>query len=143
MILRYGFYDDHRTGIRIWLSPYNRLAAVADNLGRVILMDCSQNVILRVWKGYRDAQCSFMKIDEKLSKTSTQQKRRHALFLAIYSPKRSTVDIWNVVRGKKLAVFPAGQNGQLLQQNSYATVSSAPSTSNISVVMRPTYHSST
>lgn len=144
MTLRYGFYDDHRTGNRIWLSPYNRLAAVADNLGRVILIDCSQNVIIRVWKGYRDAQCSFMKIDEKLAK-STQQKRRHALFLAIYTPKRSTVDIWNVVRGKKLAVFPAGPNGQLLQQNSYATVSStnAPSTSNSTVVMRPTYHSST
>lgn len=106
-------------------------------------MDCSQNVIVRVWKGYRDAQCSFMKVDEKLPKTATQQKRRHALFLAIYSPKRSSVDIWNVVRGKKLAVYPAGPNGQLLQQNSYATVSAAPSTSNSSVVLRPTYHSST
>lgn len=143
MILRYGFYDDHRTGNRIWLSPYNRLAAVADNLGRVILVDCSQNVILRVWKGYRDAQCSFMKVDEKMSKSSGQQKRRHALFIAIYSPKRSTVDIWNVQRGKKLAVFPAGQNGQLIQQNSYSTVSNMPSTSNSSVVIKPTYHSST
>lgn len=143
MILRYGFYDDHRTGHRIWLSPYNCLAAVADNLGRVILVDCKYNLVLRVWKGYRDAQCSFMKVDEKISKTSTQQKRRHVLFIAIYSPKRSTVDIWNVERGKKLAVFPAGPNGQLMQQNSYATVSSAPSSSSSSVVLKPTYHSST
>lgn len=143
MILRYGIYDDHRTGNRIWLSPYNRLAAVADNLGRVILVDCSQNLIIRVWKGYRDAQCSFMKVDEKLSKTSTQQRRRHALFIAIYSPKRSTVDIWNVERGKKLAVFPAGPNGQLIQQNSLANVSHMPSTSKSSVVVKPSYHSST
>lgn len=143
MILRYGFYDDNRTGNRIWISPSNRLAAIADNLGRVVLVDCRQNIIVRMWKGYRDAQCSFMKVDEKLSKTSTQAKRRHAIFLAIYSPKRSTVDIWNVERGKKLAVFPAGQNGQLIQQNSYSTVSSVPSTSNSSVVLKPTYHSST
>lgn len=143
MILRYGFYDDHRSGNRIWLSPYNRLAAIADNLGRVVLVDSRYNVILRVWKGYRDAQCSFMKVDEKLGKTSAQQKRRHALFIAIYSPKRSTVDIWNVERGKKLAIFPAGPNGQLIQQNSHATVSNMPSTSNSSVVIKPTYHSST
>ncbi|XP_031628669.1 rab3 GTPase-activating protein regulatory subunit [Contarinia nasturtii] len=143
MILRYGFYDDHRTGHRIWLSPYNRLAAVSDNLGRVILVDCQYNVVLRVWKGYRDAQCSFMKVDEKISRTSTQQKRRHALFIAIYSPKRSTVDIWNVERGRKLAVFPAGPNGQLIQQNSYSTVSSAASSSTSSVVLKPAYHSST
>lgn len=143
MILRYGFYDDHRTGNRIWLSPYNRLAAVADNLGRVILVDCQKNVIVRVWKGYRDAQCSFMKVDEKIGKTSAQQKRRHALFIAIYSPKRSTVDIWNIERGKKLAVFPASPNGQLIQQNSYSTVASVPSSSNSSIVFKPTYHSST
>lgn len=143
MILRYGFYDDNRTGNRIWISPSNRLAAIADNLGRVVLVDCRQNIIVRMWKGYRDAQCSFMKVDEKLSKTSTQAKRRHAIFLAIYSPKRSTVDIWNVERGKKLAVFPAGQNGRLIQQNSYSTVSSVPSTSNSSVILKPTYHSST
>lgn len=142
MILRYGFYDDHRTGNRIWLSPYNRLAAVADNLGRVILIDCQQNIILRVWKGYRDAQCSFMKVDEKIAKTA-QQKRRHALFIAIYSPKRSTVDIWNVERGRKLAVFPAGPNGQLIQQNSNVTKSSAPSSSNSTVVLKPSYHSTT
>lgn len=120
MILRYGFYDDHRSSNRIWLSPYNQLAAIADSLGRIILIDCAHNIIIRVWKGYRDAQCSFMKVDEKLSKNSTQTKRKHTLFLAIYSPKRSTVDVWNI-RGRKLAAFPAGSNGQLIQQYSYAS----------------------
>lgn len=129
MILRYGFYDDHRTGNRIWLSPYNKLAAVADSLGRVLLFDCQQNVITRVWKGYRDAQCSFIKVDEKLSRNADRSKRKHALFLAIYSPKRSTVDIWNVERGKKLASFPAGQNGQLIQQYSHISVNSHSSSS--------------
>lgn len=121
MILRFGFYDDNRTSKRIWLSPYNRLAAIADSLGRIILIDCMRNIILRVWKGYRDAQCSFMKIDEKLSKNAAQSKqRKHTFFLAIYAPKRSTVDVWNIERGKKLAAFPAGANGQLIQQYSHS-----------------------
>lgn len=141
MILRYGFYDDHRTGNRIWLSSHNRLAAIADSLGRVILVDCSRNVILRIWKGYRDAQCSFMKIDEKMSKNAERSKRKHVLFLAIYSPKRSTVDIWNVERGKKLVTFPAGQNGQLIQQ--YSSVTSSASSSSNSMAHKSSSSSTT
>lgn len=86
-------------------------------------------MILRIWKGYRDAQCSFMKIDEKMARSSANVKRRHVLFLAIYSPKRSTIDIWNIERGKKLAAFPVGVNGQLIQQHASASTSSRSSTS--------------
>lgn len=96
------------------------MAAISDSLGRIILVDCTQNVILRIWKGYRDAQCSFMQVDEKLSKNTHKQKRKHTTFLAIYSPRRSTVDVWCVERGKKLAVFPAGPHGQLIQQFGHA-----------------------
>lgn len=127
--MRYGYYDDHRTGSRVWLSPLNHLAVVADSLGRVILFDCVQDVIVRIWKGYRDAQCSFMKVDEKLSRSASNARRRHVFFLAIYSPKRSTVDIWNVERGKKLAALPVGPSGHLIQQHSTAGGASASSSS--------------
>lgn len=120
MSLRYAFSDDHRATLRVWLSARNRLAAISDSLGRIILVDCSQNIILRIWKGYRDAQCSFMQVDEKLSKNTHKQKRKHTTFLAIYSPRRSTVDVWCVERGKKLAAFPAGPHGQLIQQFGHA-----------------------
>lgn len=119
MSLRYAFFDDHRSTLRVWLSARNCLAAIADSLGRIILVDCTHNVILRIWKGYRDAQCSFIQVDEKLSKNTHKQKRKHTMFLAIYSARRSTVDVWCVERGKKLAVFPAGPNGQLIQQFAY------------------------
>lgn len=120
MTLRYAFFDDHRATMHVWLSARNRLAAVSDSLGRIILVDCLHNIILRIWKGYRDAQCSFMQVDEKLSKNTHKQKRKHTTFLAIYSPRRATVDVWCVERGKKLAVFPAGPHGQLIQQYGYA-----------------------
>lgn len=61
-----------------------------------------------------------MQVDEKLSKNTHKQKRKHTTFLAIYSPRRATVDVWCVERGKKLAVFPAGPHGQLIQQFGYA-----------------------
>lgn len=120
MTLRYAFSDDHRSTQRVWLSPRNRLAAISDSLGRIILVDCVRNIVLRIWKGYRDAQCGFIQVDEKMSKNTHKQKRRHTAFLAIYSPRKSTVDVWCIERGKKLAVFPAGPHGQLIQQFGYA-----------------------
>lgn len=123
MLLRYAFHDDHRATSRIWLAARNHLAAVSDSLGRVLLVDCSQSVILRIWKGYRDAQCAFLQVDEKMSRSDNKSKRKRTLFLAIYSPRRSAVDIWNVERGKKLAVFPAGPHGQLIQQSGAAVAS--------------------
>lgn len=70
MVCRYGLCDVIRTGERIWLAPKNQLAAVADNLGRVVLIDCKKAVAVRVWKGYREAQCCFVEIPEKLTKNS-------------------------------------------------------------------------
>lgn len=116
MMLRYAFNDDHRATQRIWFAARNQLAAISDSLGRVLLVDCSRTVILRIWKGYRDAQCAFIQVDEKMSRNDNKTKRKRTLFLAIYSPRRSSVDIWNVERGKKLATYPAGPHGQLIQQ---------------------------
>jgi hypothetical protein len=42
------------------LDPTGRLAALSDNFGRVLLLDTVQNIVIRMWKGYRDAQCAFV-----------------------------------------------------------------------------------
>lgn len=123
MSLRYSYSDEHRTTNHIWFAANNRLAAVSDNLGRVLLIDCARNLITRMWKGYRDAQCSFIQVDEKIKRNEDKSKRRKTLYLAIYAPRRSTVDIWNVERGRKLATYPASAHGQLIQQSAYANAS--------------------
>jgi hypothetical protein len=56
-------YPKHelRAGNNIWLSPPSyQLAVIADNLGRIVLLDLVKGVTLRMWKGYRDAQCGFV-----------------------------------------------------------------------------------
>ena len=37
------------------------LGVVTDNFGRVMLLDLAQFVIIRMWKGYRDAQCALVR----------------------------------------------------------------------------------
>lgn len=126
MTLRFGLCDIQRTGLSVWVAPGNQLAAVADNLGRVILVDCHRCIAVRVWKGYRDAQCSFIKATEKTSSSSSSKSssattttsdstdRRHALFLVIFAPRRSCLEIWSLQRGPKVAAFSASKHGQLI-----------------------------
>lgn len=100
----------------MWLAPNNQMAAVTDNLGRIILVDCFRGIALRVWKGYREAQCSFVKVNEKPSKSSANSStdRRHAMFLIIFAPRRSCLEIWSLQRGQKIAAFTVSKYGQLI-----------------------------
>lgn len=118
MTLRFGLCDQQRTGLTVSLAPDNLHAVVTDNLGRVMLIDCFRGIAVRVWKGYRDAQCSFVKVIEKpqqKSSSASDQHRRQALFLVIFAPRRSCLEIWGLQRGgQKVAAFAADKSGQLI-----------------------------
>ncbi|XP_035774523.1 rab3 GTPase-activating protein regulatory subunit-like [Anopheles albimanus] len=123
LICRFGLCDLQRNAFAVWLAPNYQLAAVADNLGRIILVDCQRGIALRIWKGYRDAQCGFVEVPEKLPKESSTASggssrkldRRRALFLVLYAPRRSVLEVWSLRSGgPKVAAFSAAKNGQLL-----------------------------
>lgn len=116
MTLRFGLCDQQRTGLSVYLAPDNLYAAVTDNLGRVMLIDCFRGITVRVWKGYREAQCSFVKVTEKATKNiaTNRPDRRHALFLVIFAPRRSCIEIWGLQRGQKVAAFTVSKFGQLI-----------------------------
>lgn len=113
MSLRYGLCDQTRVGLSVWLAPDHQHVAVADSLGRVMLVDCARGIAVRVWKGYREAKCSFVQVNEQVSKSATID-RRHALFLVIFAPRRSCLEIWAMQRGPKVAAFSVPRGGQLI-----------------------------
>lgn len=105
---RFGICDLRRTAISIILSQDRVLAAVTDILGRVSLIDCQKGIVLRLFKGYREAQCAFIQIpDEK--KTKHRANRKNATFLIIYSPKKGTLEIFLAQQGLKIATFTASK----------------------------------
>lgn len=44
----------------IIMDPTGKLAVMNDTFGRILLIDIINNIILRIWKGYRDAQCVWL-----------------------------------------------------------------------------------
>lgn len=89
-----------------------------DAMGRVILVDNKRGIALRMWKGYRDAQCGWIEVVEETHQTAGGHKAHSgrslitALFLAIYAPKKGVIDIWSIQQGTKITTFSASKNGR-------------------------------
>ncbi|EDX04770.1 GD22135 [Drosophila simulans] len=134
MRIRCRLYDGKRDGLTLAVAPGGRLAVVTDNLDRVMLVDTHQAIILRVWKGYRDAQCAFVPVKEK-SVRGIKTHKRKALFLVIYAPRMGCLDIWALQNGPKVAAFNVSKSGQLIYNN-HSPLGSGGSSGNSSTQSR-------
>ncbi|XP_055966815.1 rab3 GTPase-activating protein non-catalytic subunit [Sorex fumeus] len=125
LAVRFGLPDSRRLGESICLSPCNTLAAVTDDFGRVILLDVSRGIAIRMWKGYRDAQVGWIQVVEDLHERvpdradlspfgSTQGPSRVAQFLVIYAPRRGILEVWNTQQGPRVGAFNVGKHCRLL-----------------------------
>lgn len=127
MSLRFGLSDPKREGDLIYASPNKVLSAVCDTMGRVILVDNKHGIAVRMWKGYRDAQCGWIEAVEEINRhsskghhsksstsslSSSRSQKRTALFLVIFAPKKGTIDIWSIQNGTKITTFSANKKGR-------------------------------
>eukprot|EP00249_Psilotum_nudum_P014617 c24920_g1_i1 orf=88-1509(-) len=115
--------DYPRKGERIALSPSGTLAAVTDSLGRILLLDTQALVVIRLWKGYRDASCYFLEVREDYKTGLVLQRARHekcrkqdlVLCLAIHAPRRGVVEIWKLRNGPRMSIVQCGKGWRILQ----------------------------
>ncbi|KNC49545.1 uncharacterized protein AMSG_11890 [Thecamonas trahens ATCC 50062] len=96
--------DAERRVCLIVPAPRGAIAALADGFGRVLLLDTSNLTIVRIWKGYRDAQLGWL-----------QPESSRVLALVIYAPKRGLLEIWRMRHGERLVARKVASNGVLVQ----------------------------
>lgn len=113
---RFGLPDTHRHGTSITLAPNGRLAVTTDDFGRVMLLDVKKAIVIRIWKGYRDAECGWVMVSEEDHQEEEPPKSslRTALFLVIYATKRGILEIWRTEQGPRVAAFNVGKDCRLL-----------------------------
>ncbi|CAM1313278.1 RAB3GAP2 (predicted) [Pycnogonum litorale] len=107
---------DLRCGDTVRVSPNKTLAAVTDSYGRVVLLDVKRGIAVRIWKGYRDAQCGWLEADEdthRYDKCRSTPVPRSATFLVIYAPRRGILEVWTMQQGPRVAAFNVGKNSRL------------------------------
>ena len=80
-----------------------------------MLIETASGLMLRMWKGYREAQCGFMEVTEARNrKDQSTESRRAGLFLIIYAPRKAIIEIWCLQKGPKVATFQASKHGFLI-----------------------------
>ncbi|XP_017668307.1 PREDICTED: rab3 GTPase-activating protein non-catalytic subunit isoform X4 [Lepidothrix coronata] len=125
LAVRFGLPDSRRHGERICLSPCNTLAAVTDEFGRVILLDVTRGLAVRMWKGYRDAEVGWIQTVEDLQERESEKMdsspfgnaqgpSRVAQFLVIYAPRRGILEVWSTQQGPRVGAFNVGKYCRLL-----------------------------
>uniref|UniRef100_A0A5B6YTB5 Putative rab3 GTPase-activating protein non-catalytic subunit isoform X2 n=1 Tax=Davidia involucrata TaxID=16924 RepID=A0A5B6YTB5_DAVIN len=113
--------DHPRKGEKLTLSPSGTLAAITDSLGRILLLDTQALVVVRLWKGYREASCLFMEMlvnrDTAASTSAYYEhvKSDYCLCLAIHAPRKGIVEVWQMRTGTRLLTVPCAKGSKILQ----------------------------
>jgi hypothetical protein len=105
-------HDPPRQITQCTVEPEGDLAAIADTLGRVSLVDLSTKQIVRMWKGFRDTTCSWLEIPRK-TKVQPGQKAK-TLYLVIHSRQRRVIEIWRTRHGPKVRSLQVDREAQVL-----------------------------
>ncbi|XP_068227254.1 rab3 GTPase-activating protein non-catalytic subunit-like [Palaemon carinicauda] len=101
--------DKRRTGLSVTLAAGRRLAAVTDDYGRVTLIDVNRGICLRMWKGYRDADCGWLDLESEWGGS-----KRRVSFLLIYAPRRGLLEVWTPQQGPRVAAFNVPKYSKLI-----------------------------
>lgn len=126
------FHDAPRKIEFCSIDPDGKLAAVADGIGRVMLVDLATKQLIRMWKGFREASCYWLQspepVQERQSDTTMSSARRSKvkmppLHLVIHSRQRRVVEVWRVRRGGRVCSIPVGRDARILQFTSWQTAS--------------------
>jgi Rab3 GTPase-activating protein regulatory subunit N-terminus len=148
LYLHTTFHDAPRKIEFCSIDPERKLAATADALGRILLIDLGTKQIIRMWKGFRDASCYWIQQKEcnpqessgmvlsatknaltqdcSHHPTSNQHPKRKkpSLFLVIHSRQRRIVEIWRVRHGGRVASFSVGRDARIIPFTIAATLHS-------------------
>jgi hypothetical protein len=121
--------DEKRKVNHLALSPCCRWAACCDSLGRVLLIDVASCVVLKMLKGYREAQAAwFIPSSSSSSELLNTNKEATAAaaatattsaLLVVYAPRRGVVELWKPhcgVRVGSISNTSVPQKGILLEQ---------------------------
>ncbi|KAK4387137.1 Rab3 GTPase-activating protein regulatory subunit [Sesamum angolense] len=97
--------------------------------------DTQALVVVRLWKGYREASCLFVEMLARKDKAAASRwasdehsKSDYCLCLAIHAPRKGIVEVWQMRTGPRLLTIPCPKGSKILQPTyrfSSATASSS------------------
>lgn len=113
---------------QVLADPTGQLVAVATNNGRVMLVQATDMTVLRLWKGYRQAQLAFIEPQgvgtggsSSLSDNGLPAAHPQCAHLLIYSASRGTLDAWPLRFGPATSSLRVARHGKLVYHPSHTS----------------------
>lgn len=117
-------HDSPRSVVEAAVDPTGTLLATADSLGRVMLMELPDLRVLRMWKGYREAQLGWVEAADRWrgqwDGAAPPPPRERVTgtgagaYLAIFVPRRGVLELWRARFGPRVAALVVGGAARLL-----------------------------
>lgn len=130
--------DPRRRVLSVVLAPSGQHAVTTDTYGRVLLLKARDMTVLRVWKGYREAECCWLQSLEDIDPAGDvapgvatprakrfPDRRRSCSFLVIFAPRRGLLEVWNIPLGPRVAAFNLGPGSKLVPAGPLTVTSAA------------------
>ncbi|KAG2393084.1 hypothetical protein C9374_009661 [Naegleria lovaniensis] len=86
------FFDEKREIFVAELDYSGKLLATSDSLGRVMIFDLSSMTVMRIFKGYREAQCYWIVIGQD-TMSLEQSSSASTELLLIFAPRRGILEV--------------------------------------------------
>ncbi|CAH8514876.1 unnamed protein product [Schistosoma rodhaini] len=120
--LSHGLADSRRhilsSGVAI--SPDHHWLAIPDSLGRVLLVDACRERVVRMWKGYRDAEVAFLEVCDSETpyigyRNKPNNSVRKTLCLLIHAPHLHSLELWCLIHGPRIVSWDVVEPVRLIQ----------------------------
>ncbi|CAH8503907.1 unnamed protein product [Schistosoma intercalatum] len=120
--LSHGLADSRRhilsSGVAI--SPDHHWLAIPDSLGRVLLVDAYKERVVRMWKGYRDAEVAFLEVSDSETpyigyRNKPNNSVRKTLCLLIHAPHLHSLELWCLIHGPRIVSWDVVEPVRLIQ----------------------------
>ncbi|KAL3941734.1 MAG: hypothetical protein SGBAC_003946, partial [Bacillariaceae sp.] len=108
----YEIHDPPRQINYCTIDPEGDLAAIADTLGRVCLVDLANKQIIRMWKGFRDSVCHWIQYPRSTSETPWLTNK--VLYLVIHSRQRKVIEVYRTRHGPRVKTIQVARDAQLI-----------------------------
>ncbi|KAH8861351.1 Rab3 GTPase-activating protein non-catalytic subunit [Schistosoma japonicum] len=126
--LSHGLADSRRyilsSGVAV--SPDHHWLAIPDSLGRVLLVDVYKERVVRMWKGYRDAEVAFLEVCDSETPSigycnQSHNPVRKTLCLLIHAPHLHSLELWCLIHGPRIVLWDVVEPVRLIktEYNSY------------------------
>ena len=116
----YEIHDSPRQVTFVTVDPEGDLAAVADTLGRITLVDLTTKQVIRMWKGFRDSSCYWLQVPHE--NKEKPWARTKILYLVIHSRQRRVVEVWRTRHGPKVKSLQVGREAQVMSCREMSSV---------------------